>query len=87
MAIKTIPLSRLKANLEETLDRCADSGRAVVVKMPDHRLIAIQAIDDVEDDTLIDDLIESNAAFQAILAKSKAGPRKPFARHSASKRP
>jgi hypothetical protein len=49
--------------------------------------ISISSADETDKDTLVDDLIESNAAFQAILAKSKAGPRKPFARPSASKRP
>ena len=29
-------------------------------------------------DTLIDDLLESNAEFRAMAAKSKASPRKPF---------
>ena len=27
---------------------------------------------------LVSELLESNAAFQALVAKSKAGPRKPF---------
>ena len=30
------------------------------------------------DDPLIDELLESNPAFQAKVAKSKASPRKPF---------
>jgi len=34
MAIKTIPLSRLEANLKTTLNECADSGQTVVVEMP-----------------------------------------------------
>jgi len=53
-------------------------GQAVVVKLPDERLIAIQALDTAEDDTLIDDLLQSNPEFQALVAKSKASPRKPF---------
>jgi hypothetical protein len=83
MAIKTIPLSRLEANLKATLDKCADSGQALVVEMPDHRLIAIQALDTTEDDSLVDDLLESNAAFRALVAKSKASPRKSFTPRSA----
>jgi hypothetical protein len=80
MGIKTIPLSRLEADLRTTLNECADSGQAVVVELPDHRLIAIQALEAAgEDDSLIDDLLQSNAAFRALVAKSKAGPRKPFA--------
>jgi hypothetical protein len=78
MAIKTIPLSRLEANLRATLNECADSGQAVVVELPDQRLVAIQALEAAEDDSLVDDLLESNPAFLALLAKSKASPRKPF---------
>jgi hypothetical protein len=79
MGIKTIPLSRLEADLRGTLSECADSGQPVVVELPDQRLIAIQALEAAEDDSLIDELLESNPAFQALVAKSKAGPRKPFA--------
>jgi hypothetical protein len=78
MDIKTIPLSRLEANLEATLNECANTGQAVVVELPDQRLIAIQALDAAEDDGLPDDLLESNPAFLALVAKSKAAPRKPF---------
>jgi len=78
MGIKTIPLSRLEADLRTTLNECADSGQAVVGELPDHRLIAIQALDAVEDDSLIDDLLQSNPAFRALVARSRAGPRKPF---------
>ncbi len=78
MAIKTIPLSRLEANLRATLNECADSGQAVVVELPDQRLVAIQPLETAEDDSLVDELLESNRAFQALLTKSKASPRKPF---------
>jgi hypothetical protein len=78
MDIKTMPLSRLEADLRATLSECADSGQAVVVELPDHRLIAIQALEAVSDDSLVDELLQSNPAFQALVAKSKAGPRKPF---------
>ncbi len=78
MGIKTIPLSRLEADLRATLSECADSGQAVVVELPDHRPIAIQALEAGEDDSLVDDLLQSNPAFQALVAKSKAGPRKSF---------
>jgi hypothetical protein len=50
----------------------------VVVKLPDRRLIAIQALETAEDDPLVDDLLQSNPEFQSLVAKSKAGPRKPF---------
>jgi hypothetical protein len=80
MAIKTILLSRLETNLKKTLDECADSGETLVVEMPDQRLLAIQALDPHEDDTLMDELLAANPKSQALVAKSKAGPRKPFAR-------
>jgi hypothetical protein len=79
MAMKTIPLSELEANLRATLSECADSGQAVIVELPDQRLIALQALGTEEDDSLIDDLLQSNPAFQALVAKSKASPRRPFA--------
>ena len=79
MAIKTIPLSRLETDLKKTLNECAQSGEIVVVEMPDQRLLAIQSLDPHEDDSLIDELIASDPKFQALVAKSKASPRKPFA--------
>jgi hypothetical protein len=78
MDIKTIPLSRLEADLQGTLNNCADSGEAFVVELPDRRLIAIQPLESATDNDLIGELLESNAAFQALVAKSKASPRKPF---------
>ena len=78
MAIKTIPLSRLEADLKGTLNECAESGQTLVVEMPDQRLLAIQALDPQEDDTLMDELLAANPKFQALVAKSKATARKPF---------
>lgn len=78
MPIKTIPLSRLEANLRATLNECADSGEAVVVELPDRRLLAIQALDTGDSDPLVDELLQSNPSFQALVAKSKGSPRKPF---------
>jgi hypothetical protein len=78
MAIKSIPLSRLETDLKKTLDECVESGETVVVEMPDHRLVAIQSLQPHEDDTLMDELLASNPKFQALVAKSKASPRKPF---------
>ena len=86
MGIKTIPLSRLEKNLEATLNECADSGQAIVVQLPDQRLIAIQSLDSAEDDSLIDELLASNPKFQALVAKSKASPLKPFAPRPATNR-
>ena len=79
MAIKTIPLSRLETDLKQTLNECADSGETVVVEMPDQRLLAIQSLDPQADDTLMDELLAANPEFQALVTKSKASPRKPFA--------
>ena len=78
MAIKTIPLSRLEADLKNTLNECAESGHTVVIEMPNDRLLTIQPLDPQEDDSLIDELLASNPRFQALVAKSKASPRKPF---------
>ena len=78
MDIKTIPLSRLETNLQATLVECADSGQAVVVTLPDRRLIATESLETAEDDSLVDDLLESNPEFQSLVAKSKASARKPF---------
>jgi hypothetical protein len=47
--------------------------------MPDHRLLAIQSLDLGEDDSLVDEVLASNPKFRALVAKSKASPRKPFA--------
>ena len=76
MAIKTIPLSRLEADPRGTLAECADSGDLLVVELPGDRFVAIQSLEAEEDDSLVSELLESNAAFRALVAKSKAGPRK-----------
>jgi hypothetical protein len=83
MDIKTILLSHLTADPQATLLECADSGQPVVVELPDHRLVALQPLDQDDRDHLTDELLASNTAFQALLAKSKASPRKPFAPASA----
>ena len=79
MDIKVIPLSELQTDTPGLLAKCCDSGQAMVVELPDHRLVAIQPLDaDDEDDSLVSDLIETNAGFRALLERSKAGARKPF---------
>ncbi len=78
MAIKTIPLSRLEADLATTLNECAESGQTFVVELPNQHLVAIQSLDPSEDDSLIDELLASDPKFHALVAKSKAGPRKAF---------
>jgi hypothetical protein len=79
VAIKTISLSRLEGDLQKTLNECAQSGDTVVVEMADQRLLAIQSLDPLEDDSLMDELLASNPKFQALVRKSKASSRKPFA--------
>lgn len=78
MAIRTIPLNRLEKELRKTLNECAESGETLVVELPNQRLVAIQSLDAKEDDSLIDELLESSPRFQALVAKSKASPRRPF---------
>ncbi|HEV2972233.1 MAG TPA: hypothetical protein VGY55_19825 [Pirellulales bacterium] len=78
MAIKTIPLSRLETDLTRTLNECVETGETVVVEMPDKNLLTIQPLDPGEDDGLIDELLQSNPRFQALVSRSKAGSRKPF---------
>jgi hypothetical protein len=67
MAITTIPLSHLERDLQKTLIECADSGQTLVVELPDHRLLAIQSFDPNDDDSLMDELLSSNAEFQALV--------------------
>jgi hypothetical protein len=49
-----------------------------VIELPDHRLVSIQALEPAEDDPLVDNLLESNPSFRALVEKSKASPRRPF---------
>jgi hypothetical protein len=60
------------------LNGCFESGRPVVVELPDHRFVTIQSLEPDHDDSLIDDLIETNPSFRALLEKSTASPRKDF---------
>ena len=78
MDIKRVPLSRLEADPMGTLNECLDSGYSLVVEMPDHRLVSIQALEPGGDDSLVDDLLASSAAFRDLVEKSKASPRRPF---------
>ncbi len=82
MAIKTISLSRLESQLQETLNECARSGETLVVELPDQRLLAIQSLDPQENDSLIDELLDSNSKFRSLVAQSKTSARKPFLQES-----
>jgi hypothetical protein len=70
---------RLETDLQQTLNQCAESGETIVVEMPDRRLLVIQSLEAGGDDSLVDELLASNPKFQALVAKSKTSPRKPFA--------
>ena len=78
MGIKVIPLSGLETDPKGTLSECLDSGQPIVVEMPDHRLVTIQALDSSDDDDLTSELLETNAAFRALVERSKSGRRRPF---------
>jgi hypothetical protein len=41
-------------------------------------MVAIQALETAKDDSLVDDLLQSNPESQTLVAKSKVAPRKPF---------
>jgi hypothetical protein len=76
MNTTVIPLHELQRDAEKHLRQCCDTGQRLVVELPDHRLLSIQPLD--EDDDLVNQLIEKNPAFRAMLARSAASPRKPF---------
>lgn len=79
MDVEVIPLSQLQMDTPGLLTTCCDSGEAVVVELPDHWLVAIQSLDgDDEVDSLVSDLMETNAAFRALVEKSAACQRRPF---------
>ena len=84
MPIKTIPLSRLETHLRQTLSECADTGEALVVELPDRRLVAIQPVSSGEDDSLVDELLKSNQEFQDLVNRSSVSLRKPFTPRSGS---
>jgi len=79
MDIELIPLSQLQTDPQSLLSECCDSGRPIVVELPDHRLVAIQSIEpDDSNDSLVSELLESNPSFRALVEKSKASPRREF---------
>lgn len=78
MPMKTIPLSHLAANLNQTLTECAESGETLVVELPDQRLLAIHSLELEDDDALVDELLATNPRFQWLVERSKSSPRKTF---------
>ncbi len=76
MDTKVILLSDLQDDLVGVLRRCYDLGESLVIELPDRGLISIRPVD--PDDDLVNELIEENPAFRALLERSLAGPREPF---------
>lgn len=76
MTTKIMTLNDIPSQTEDFLRRCCDDGKSLIVELPDHRRVSVQMHDD--DDDLIDRLIEGNAAFRQLLAKSQASPLLPF---------
>lgn len=78
MDTKLIPLSKLEADTQGMLSECCDTGQALIVELPDHRFVTIHSLEPADDDSATSELLETNAAFRALVEKSKAGPRRPF---------
>lgn len=77
-----IPLSQLKTDPQAVISECCDTGRALVVELPDHHLVAIQRSEpDDADDLLVSDLIETDPAFRALVERSETAQRRPFPPH------
>ena len=67
MGTKMIPLSQLESDPRGTLNECCDSGEALVVELPDKRMVTIQPLEPDEDDSLVSELLENHS-----LAEPKA---------------
>lgn len=76
--MKLIPLSQLEADPRGTIAEALDSGEALVVELPDHRMVSIQSLEPNDDDPLVDELLASNPSFRALVERSKASDRLPF---------
>ena len=59
------------------LSRAAASGHALIVQLPDQRLVAIRSLDpDDEEDSLVSDLLKTKPSLRALVETSLASPRK-----------
>jgi hypothetical protein len=76
MGTKVISLKELTTNTEAVLMDCYETGQSLLVELPDQRRLTISPYD--EDDDLVDRLLETNAEFRELAAKSFASGRKPF---------
>lgn len=56
----------------------ARTGHGLVIELADHRLVAIHPLEPADDDPIIDELLESSEPFRRLVARSKAGPGRPF---------
>ena len=57
MSIKVIHLSQLEADPQGMLNECLDTGQALIIELPDHRLVSIQGLEPGNDDDLVDRLL------------------------------
>jgi len=76
MDTKVIQLRELTTDTEGYLQACSDSGRPLLVELPNKRVLAIQPVE--QDDDLVNELIANNPAFRDMLARSVSSPVKPF---------
>jgi hypothetical protein len=67
-------------DLTTTLSECAGNGDTLVIQMPDDRLLTVRSLDptDDQDDDLINQLIDHNPAFRAMLERANQGKAVPF---------
>ena len=81
MDIEVMPLSQLLTAPEEFLSRYTGPGRALVIELPDHRLVSIHSLEpDDEEGSLASDLLETNPQFRELVERSRASPRQEFTR-------
>jgi len=76
--MKTVPVSVMEADPRATLTECASSGSALIVELPGDRFVAVEPLEPGDDDSLVSELIESDPAFRALIARSKSATRSPF---------
>ena len=76
--MRIIPVTQLESGLRATLNQCAETGEALVVEMPDGKLLLIERLDVQQGDSRVDDLLATNPDFRELVAQSMASPRRPF---------
>jgi len=78
MTITRITFRNFETNLRKILKDCAKPGDTIIVEMPNQRFLVVQSLDADGLSSLVDELLATDPRFQSLVAKSKAGPRKPF---------